>query len=32
LTDGTIIRLFDGYDDAELQWMATVLRRALRLT
>jgi hypothetical protein len=29
LDDGTIVRLFDGYDDAELQWMATVLRRAL---
>jgi hypothetical protein len=31
LDDGTIVHLFDGYDDAELQWMATVLRRALRI-
>jgi hypothetical protein len=27
--DGTLVRLFDGYDAAELQWLATVLRRAI---
>jgi hypothetical protein len=27
--DGTIVRLLDGYGDADLQWLATALRRAL---
>jgi hypothetical protein len=30
-TGGEIARLLDGYGDAELQWLATALRRALRL-
>jgi hypothetical protein len=30
-TGGEIVRLLDGYGDAELQWLATALRRALRL-
>jgi hypothetical protein len=29
LTGGELVRLFDGYGDAELQWLATALRRAL---
>jgi hypothetical protein len=29
LTDGQIVRLLDGYGDADLQWLATALRRAL---
>jgi hypothetical protein len=28
---GEVVRLLDGYDDADLQWLATVLRRALQL-
>lgn len=31
LLGGEIVRLLDGYGDAELQWLATVLRRALRV-
>jgi hypothetical protein len=31
VADGTIVRLLDGYGDAELQWAATVLRRALHV-
>ena len=31
LADGTIVRLLDGYGDAELQWLATVLRRTLQV-
>jgi hypothetical protein len=31
LRNGEIVRFLDGYGDAELQWLATVLRRALRL-
>ncbi|HEX3151884.1 MAG TPA: hypothetical protein VHR66_27680 [Gemmataceae bacterium] len=29
LTDGEVVRLFDGYGDADLQWLATALRRTL---
>jgi hypothetical protein len=29
LRNGEIIRFLEGYGDAELQWLATVLRRAL---
>jgi hypothetical protein len=29
LTGGEVVRLFDGYGDADLQWLATALRRAL---
>jgi hypothetical protein len=29
LRNGEIVRFLDGYGDAELQWLATVLRRAL---
>lgn len=29
LRGGEVVRLFDGYGDAELQWLATALRRAL---
>src|SRR5215204_2485355 len=28
LAGGEIVRLLDGYSDAELQWLATALRRA----
>jgi hypothetical protein len=31
LLGGEIARLLDGYGDADLQWLATVLRRALRV-
>lgn len=31
LADGTIVRLLDGYGDAELQWLATVLRRTFHV-
>jgi hypothetical protein len=31
LSDGKVIRLLAGYGDQELQWLATVLRRALRV-
>jgi hypothetical protein len=31
LRDGELVRLFDGYGDAELQWLATALRQALRV-
>jgi len=31
LRNGEIVRFLDGYGDAELQWLATVLRRALRV-
>jgi hypothetical protein len=31
LRNGEIIRYLDGYGDAELQWLSTVLRRALRV-
>jgi hypothetical protein len=31
LRNGEIVRFLDGYGDAELQWLATVLRRTLRL-
>jgi hypothetical protein len=31
LRNGEIIRFLDGYGDAELQWLATVLRRALQV-
>jgi hypothetical protein len=31
LKTGEIVRFLDDYGDAELQWMATVLRRALRV-
>jgi hypothetical protein len=31
LRNGEIVRVLDGYGDAELQWLATVLRRALRV-
>jgi len=29
LRGGELVRLFDGYGDADLQWLATALRRAL---
>jgi hypothetical protein len=32
LRGGELIRLFDGYGDAELQWLATALRRALGMS
>jgi hypothetical protein len=32
LRNGEIVRFLDGYGDAELQWLATVLRRTLRIT
>src|SRR5262249_60615621 len=31
LRNGEIVRILDNYGDAELQWMATVLRRSLRV-
>ncbi|HLJ91832.1 MAG TPA: hypothetical protein VKU02_01435 [Gemmataceae bacterium] len=31
LRNGDIVRFLDGYGDAELQWLATVLRRALHV-
>ena len=31
LADGTVVRLLAGYGDQELQWLATRLRRALRV-
>jgi hypothetical protein len=31
LKRGEIIRLLEDYGDADLQWLATVLRRALRV-
>jgi hypothetical protein len=31
LRGGEIVRFLDGYGDADLQWLATVLRRALRV-
>jgi hypothetical protein len=29
LTGGELVRLLDGYGDAELQWLATAVRRAI---
>jgi hypothetical protein len=31
LKSGRIIRMFDAYHDGELQWLATILRRVLRV-
>jgi hypothetical protein len=31
LKDGKIVRVLPGYGDQELQWLATVLRRTLRV-
>jgi hypothetical protein len=31
LRNGEVVRFLENYGDAELQWMATVLRRSLRV-